>query len=229
MPNAVYTLIAQSLAEHLPKHSAAALLEEALRERGFSPEEVTATQMATVLSGPLALRLADLPQGRAALQHLRETSLSMASAPADAPPTGDTSAEGLPDADDFEFEDPEYAAAPTRRFYLLDTLAGQEELIRDLGRLAGVHGVLVTRESGEILQARALRDASQLGSVIAATATLFRRRGLRLLSADLGNQTVCMRPAHGYCVTVVAGPNVNTGRLLAELQQAELRLSPDGP
>ena len=55
--------------------------------------------------------------------------------------------------------------------------------------------------------------------MVAAAALLFRQRSLRLLAADLGGRTVCMRPLGAYCVAVVAGAGVNTGRLLAELGQ----------
>lgn len=124
-------------------------------------------------------------------------------------------------ADDFEFDDPEYAAAPSTRHYALSGEAGQDALIRDLGRMQGVLGVMVTRESGEVLRVGALRDVTQLGSVIAATGLLLRQRGLKLLAADLGQQTVCMRPLGNYSVAVIAGPQVNVGRLLTELQQLE--------
>ena len=124
-------------------------------------------------------------------------------------------------ADDFEFDDPEYAAAPSTRHYALSGEAGQDALIRDLGRMQGVLGVMVTRENGEVLRVGALRDVTQLGSVIAATGLLLRQRGLKLLAADLGQQTVCMRPLGNYSVAVIAGPQVNVGRLLTELQQLE--------
>ena len=124
-------------------------------------------------------------------------------------------------ADDFEFDDPEYAAAPSTRHYALSGEAGQDALIRDLGRMQGVLGVMVTRENGEVLRVGALRDVTRLGSVVAATSLLLRQRGLKLLAADLGQQTVCMRPLGQYSVAVVAGPQVNVGRLLTELQQLE--------
>lgn len=122
-------------------------------------------------------------------------------------------------ADDFEFDDPEYTVTHSRRHYQLADAADQEALIQDLGRMQGVQGVLVTRQNGEILRVKALRDATHLGSVAAATAMLFRQRGLKLMSADLGGQTICMRPLGEYSVTVMAGPQINIGRLLAELQQ----------
>lgn len=213
MPNAVYILTVQLLTELLPE-SSAALLEKAMREYGLTPENVTTTQMRDVLTRQQADSPQDAEVWRAVSERL------------DTLKEGEVSLEASSfESDDFEFDDPEYSAAPGRPTYLLDAPAGQDALIRDLGRLAGVQGVLVTRENGEILRSKALRDASGLGSVIAATAALFRRQGLRLLSAELGTQTVCMRPAHGYCVAVVAGANVNTGRLLAELERAELRLS----
>lgn len=78
---------------------------------------------------------------------------------------------------------------------------------------------MVSRANGEVLRVKAMRDAKGLSAVIAATAMLFQKRKLSLMSVDLVTQTVCMRPIGGYCVAVVAGPHVNIGRLLAELQQ----------
>lgn len=294
MPNAVYTMTLQALAQSVSGRGAEALLTAALRERNLSPDDVTSAQMQAVLTGPLIHRLSTILTPERARMELEvlvqrlendypkaptlftdigafsnwdqaeptvtewtgtgdfsteqagkpawadDVAPAAESAPLEASPVEASAVEADPvptrqaapqtfgtstaeaddfGADDFEFDDPEYAAPLQGRQYALERGEEQDALIRDLGRMQGVLGVVVTRASGEILKVRALRDASRLGSVIAATALLLRQRGLKLLSADLGGQTVCMRPLGEHCVAVIAGPQVNVGRLLAELQQ----------
>lgn len=271
MPNAVYTMTLQTLAQSVSERGAEALLTAALQERNLSPDEVSAAQMQLVLAGPLGHRLSTILTPERARMELGTLAQRLENEYPKAPTlftdigaftnwdqveptvtdwtgTGDFSEEqaGKPEwandptpagqaapvqprlvaaeaddfgDDDFEFDDPEYAAPLQGRQYALTRSEEQDALIRDLGRMQGVLGVVVTRANGEILKVRALRDASRLGSVIAATAMLLRQSGLKLLSADLGGQTVCMRPLGDHCVAVIAGPQVNVGRLLAELQQ----------
>lgn len=245
MTNAVYTPIVRALSGIVSERAAETMLRAALREQGLSPEAVTAAEMQRVLSGPLLVRLSGLlPEarartelgrmaGRLQAQDPRAATLFGAAAPAAAwdeaasgtlwTEVGWTEVGGAEpadlSADDFEFDDPEYAAPLSERRYLLDSAAGQEALVRDLARMPGVQGVLVCRASGEVLHERALQGSVSLGSVVAAAALLFRQRSLRLLAADLGGRTVCVRPLGAYCVAVVAGTGVNTGRLLAELGQ----------
>lgn len=271
MPNAVYTMTLQTLAQNVSERGAEALLTAALQERNLSPDEVSAAQMQLVLAGPLGHRLSTILTPERARMELGTLAQRLENEYPKAPTlftdigaftnwdqveptvtdwtgTGDFSEEqaGKPEwandptpagqaapvqprlvaaeaddfgDDDFEFDDPEYAAPLQGRQYALTRSEEQDALIRDLGRMQGVLGVVVTRANGEILKVRALRDASRLGSVIAATAMLLRQSGLKLLSADLGGQTVCMRPLGDHCVAVIAGPQVNVGRLLAELQQ----------
>lgn len=122
--------------------------------------------------------------------------------------------------DDFEFDDPEFGGTLAERSFDLSGAGGQEQLIQHLGRMQGVQSVLISRATGEVIREKAMRDSKGLSSVVAATAMLFQKRGLKLMSADLGGQTICMRPLPGgYCVAVVAGQQVNIGRLLAEMQQ----------
>ena len=64
-------------------------------------------------------------------------------------------------------------------------------------------------------------DVENVDRINAVEMLLLRQRGLKLLAADLGQQTVCMRPLGNYSVAVIAGPQVNVGRLLTELQQLE--------
>ncbi|GAA5514355.1 hypothetical protein Dcar01_03110 [Deinococcus carri] len=234
MTNAVYTLIVRALSGIVSERAAETLLRAALREQGLTPEGVNAAEMQRVLSGPLLARLSGvLPQARARAE-LRAMSMQLQQQYPKAPTLfitaplaawdeagGDTRWQDEPQfsADDFEFDDPEYTAAPALRHYALDSASGQEALIQDLGRMQGVQGVMVCRASGEVLRQRALAGATNLSSVIAATALLFQKRSLNLMSVDMGTQTICMRPLGAYCVAVVAGPQVNIGRLLAELQQ----------
>lgn len=241
MTNAVYTLIVRALSGIVSERAAETLLRAALREQGLTPENVNAAEMQGVLFGPLLTRLSGVlpPQrARAELQQLSgrlqtqypKAPTLFAGAPIAAWDAGETRLD-WPDAlgsdalefsaDDFEFDDPTYAAASGPRRYALDSAAGQQALIQDLGRLPGVQGILVCRSSGEVLCERALSGGANLSGVIAATALLFQKRALNLMSADMGGQTVCMRPLGAYCVAVVAGPQVNIGRLLAELGQLQ--------
>lgn len=239
MTNAVYSLTLRALSGIVSERAAQTLLRAALREQGLTPEGVGAQEMQRVLSGPLLTRLSGVLPPARARSELRSVAGQLQAQYPKAPTLfpagpaaawdedtgathwGDGPAEDAPDlsADDFEFDDPDYLTAPTERLYTLDSAAGQEALIQDLARMPGVQGVLVCRPSGEVLRERALAGGANLGGVIAATALLFQKRSLRLMSADMGGRTVCMRPLGGYCVAVVAGPGVNIGRLLAELGQ----------
>ncbi len=126
-------------------------------------------------------------------------------------------------ADDFEFSDPEYGhLQASSKSYALESKAGQDALLYELARHAGVQTVVLCNTNGQVLSVRAPQGAPQLGSVVAATAMLFRQRELRLLSADLGNATVCMRVVGPYCVALLARGGINVGRLLGELQQIEV-------
>lgn len=124
--------------------------------------------------------------------------------------------------DDFEFDDPELGGTLSKQVFNLSDANGQEALIQHLGRMQGVQGIMISRPSGEVLREKAVRDSRSLSSVMAATAMLFGKRGLRLMSVDLGTQTVCMTPLGSYLVAVVAGSQVNIGRLLAEMEQLEV-------
>ncbi|AWN22125.1 hypothetical protein DKM44_01775 [Deinococcus irradiatisoli] len=126
-------------------------------------------------------------------------------------------------AEDFEFSDPEYGhLQAASKAYALSTPQGQDALLYELARHAGVQTVVLCNTAGQVLSVRAPQGAPQLGSVVAATALLFRQRELKLLSVDLGNATVCMRVVGEYCVALLARGNVNVGRLLTELQQIEV-------
>ncbi|WP_261664518.1 roadblock/LC7 domain-containing protein [Deinococcus sp. Marseille-Q6407] len=123
--------------------------------------------------------------------------------------------------DEFEFEDPEYLAAPAARSYDLSSAADQNSLIAELGRVGGVQSVMICRQNGEVVQARSLKDLTALGSVVAATVLLLRGHALRLMSAQVGGTVVCVRPLGDYAVAVLADPEVNVGRLLGELSQLQ--------
>ncbi len=251
MPNPLYTLVVQSLAGAVSERAANTLLQSALRDAGFSPEEVGAPQMQQVLSGPLLRRLSGvLPPEQASrelqalgarlgAQPVRQPlevqgarSLETRNPPAEPSLFADqddregvgnpTDAEAGLEADDFEFDDPDYSAFQgERRSYRLESASGQEALLSDLARQPGVQGVVLCSSDGRVLRARAPRGEAQLGSIVAATALLFRRRSLKILCADLGQLKVCMRPLGGYCVAVLASGSVNIGRLITELQQLQ--------
>ena len=123
------------------------------------------------------------------------------------------------DADDFEFDDPQ---EPNRvqlpvREYALSLPAGQDRLLTDLARFDGVQGVVLCDANGKVLRARVARGADALGAVMAATAALLKQRRWRILCADLGAQTVCIKPVGQHYVALLTGNNTNLGRLIAEL------------
>ncbi|SMB95881.1 roadblock/LC7 domain-containing protein [Deinococcus hopiensis] len=222
--NAVYSLIVRALSGIVSERAAETMLRAALGEQGLTPEGVNAQDMQRVLSGPLLARVSNVLPPARARSELRGLAARLQAQYPKAPtlflePAAAWEDPGDLSADDFEFDDPEYTSVPTERRYALGSPDGQQALIQDLGRIQGVQGILVCRANGEVLREKALSGVGNLGSVIAATAMLFQKRALTLMSADMGQQTVCMRPVGSYCVAVVAGPGVNIGRLLSELQQ----------
>lgn len=122
--------------------------------------------------------------------------------------------------DDFEFDEPQTTKTSQRTFQL-SSAAGQEQLIQYLGRMQGVQGIMISGQKGEVLREKAVRESKSLSGVMAASVMLF-GKGLKLISVSCGQQTICMRPLAGYYITVVAGPQVNIGRLLAEIGQLEV-------
>ncbi|WP_309571454.1 roadblock/LC7 domain-containing protein [Deinococcus sp.] len=236
MTNAVYTMIVRALGRLVSDRAAESMLRTALRDLRLSPDTVTGADMQRVLSGPLLSRLSTVLPHERARQELLGLSRQLESTDVKAPtlftqPGPSASWEEHSDAtatswdqldldvDDFEFDDPDSALTSTGQSYDLDSPLGQEELLQNLGRLSGVQGVMVCRANGEVLRVRAIREAAGLGSVVAASAMLFQQRSLRLLSAELGGRTVCVRPLGAYCVAVIVNSQSNVGRLLVELQQ----------
>lgn len=131
-------------------------------------------------------------------------------------------------ADDFELDDLELHApgpdgpgapartAPFRAVQLRET-NGQDALLSDLAKLGSVRGVVLCDAAGKVVRARSQTGADALGAMMAATAALFRGRPWHILCVDLGAQTVCVRPLGNHFVALLAGSNVNLGRLIAEL------------
>lgn len=241
MTNSVYNMIAQALASSVSARAAETMLQAAMKEAGLTPDGVTPADMQALLNGPLLTRLsAALPPTRAREEVMlisRQLQRAYPKAPTLFTDIGSLAAwddtiispinpvhDGFElSEDDFEFDDPDFGGTLAQRSFDLESEVGRDELIQHLGRMQGVQSVMISRGSGEVLKFRAMRDPKGLSSVMAATAMLFQKRHLKLMSADLGNQTVCMRPLGPYSVAVVAGPQVNIGRLLAELQQVEAR------
>ncbi|GGS00761.1 roadblock/LC7 domain-containing protein [Deinococcus sedimenti] len=237
MTNAVYTMTVRALAGVVSERAAETMVRSVLREQNLLPETVSAQEMQRLLSGPLLSRLSAVMPAARARRELLSLSGQMAEKYPKAPTlfiesgphatwddpqdTGGWDDLGL-GADDFEFDDPEFATGLTGRSYDLATTLDQDTLIQTLGRLAGVQGVMVCRANGEVLRVRAVKDANGLAGVVAASAMLFQKRALRLLSADLGGQTVCVCPLGEYCVAVIANSQANVGRLLVELQQIKV-------
>ncbi|WP_412027427.1 roadblock/LC7 domain-containing protein [Deinococcus yunweiensis] len=238
MTNAVYIMIVRALERLVSERAAESMLRTALRDLKLSPDTVSGADMQRVLSGPLLTRLSTvLPHARAQ-QELISLSRQLEATDVKAPtlftqPGPSASWEdhthtdvtatswtqmGL-DVDDFEFEDPDSALNSGAQSYDLNSPLGQEELMQNLGRLSGVQGVMVCRANGEVLRVRAIRDPAGVGAVVAASVLLFQQRTLRLMSAELGGKTVCVRPLGAYCVAVIVNSQSNVGRLLVELQQ----------
>lgn len=119
--------------------------------------------------------------------------------------------------DEFELDDPEYLDVSQSRSFDFGDAADQTALIRLLGRVSGVRSVMICRRNGEVVQARSVSDLTKLGSVVAAAVMLLRGQALRLLSAQVGGQIVCVRPLGDYAIAVLADSDVNIGRLLTEL------------
>ncbi len=238
MPTPVYTLVINALSSSVSERAADTMLRAALKDAQLGPDSVTAQEMQSVLSGPLLRRLTTvLPQAQATLD-LRLLSRKVAEQnpraltlfrDPEGPLQWDTVSDELIEdqqagtaleADDFEFDDPDFSAfAGEQRRYDLSTPAGQEELLSDLARQPGVQGVVICDQGGQVLRSRANKGEKALSSIVAATVMLFRNRSLKILCADLGQVKVCMRPLGEYCVAVLAGEQVNIGRVITELQQ----------
>ncbi|GAA5437122.1 roadblock/LC7 domain-containing protein [Deinococcus aquaticus] len=235
MTNAVYTMTVRALSGVVSERAAETMLRAVLREQNIAPDTVSAQEMQQLISGSLLDRLSSVMPSAQARRELQSLSGQLESKYPKAPTlftqnvplaTWDDAEGGttvwndlMLSADDFEFEDPEYGGMLEGRAYDLSTTLDQDALIQLLGKLSGVQGVMVCRSSGEVLRSRSVKDPAGLGSVVAASAMLFQKRALRLMSADLGGQTVCMCPLGAYCVAVVANSQANVGRLLVELQQ----------
>lgn len=243
MSNAVYTMVIAALAQVVSDRAAEHMLRGALDEAGLAPETVSAQAMQEVLAGSLLGKLSSVMPPARARQTLRALSFQLYShypkaptlfgAEDEAASGWDTSALTQPasgetlnesdfewDADDFEFDDPEEEGLRTTialRHYALDTASGQEALLADLARQRGVIGVVICDRQGQLLRARASRGAQQLGEVVAASARLLGERRWRVLCAELGAQTVCIRPLGGHFVALLASGSSNLGRLIAEL------------
>ncbi|RJF72252.1 roadblock/LC7 domain-containing protein [Deinococcus cavernae] len=239
MTNPVYNLIAQALTGSVSSRAAETMLQAAMKEAGLSADSVTPADMQDLLNGPLLTRLsAALPPQRAREEVTlisRQLERKYPKAPTLFTDVGslaawdDTMISPINPAhdgfelseDDFEFDDPDFGGTLEQRAFDLNSEKGQEELIQHLGRMQGVQSVMISSRAGQVLKFKAMRDPKGLSSVMTATALLFQKRQLKLMSVDLGAQTVCMRPLGPYSVAVVAGAQVNVGRLLAELQQVE--------
>lgn len=124
------------------------------------------------------------------------------------------------DVDEFEFDDPDEGGARVTippRFYDLASAAGQDSLLSDLARFDGVQGVVLCDEQGRVVRSRISRGAEALGTVMAATARALGQRPWRILCADLGTQTVYVRPLGRHVVALLTASNTNVGRLIGEL------------
>lgn len=123
------------------------------------------------------------------------------------------------DLDEFEFDDPDDATRVTipPRFYDLSSASGQDTLLSDLARFDGVQGVVLCDAQGQVVRSRVSRGAEALGTVMAATSRALGQRPWRILCADLGTQTVYVRPLGRHVVALLTASNTNVGRVIGEL------------
>jgi hypothetical protein len=240
MPTPVYTLVVNALSRSVSERAADTMLRAALKDASVAPDSVTAQEMQTVLFGPLLRRLTSVLPPVQATRDLRTLSRQITEHHPKAltlfvDPEGPLHWNSLNDqqagdssetapvvlgADDFEYDDPDFSAFQGEaRQYDLSTGAGQEALLANLARQPGVQGVVICDQSGQVLLSRANKGEKALSSIVAATVMLFRHKSLSILCADLGQVKVCMRPLGAYCVAVLAGEQVNIGRVISELQQ----------
>jgi hypothetical protein len=241
MPTPVYTQVVNALSRSVSERAADTMLRAALKDASVAPDSVTAQEMQTVLFGPLLRRLTSVLPPVQATRDLRTLSRQITEHHPRAltlfvDPEGPLNWNSLNDqqvsdvgelntpvvlgADDFEYDDPDFSAFQGEvRQYDLSTPAGQEALLANLARQPGVQGVVICDQNGQVLLSRANKGEKALSSIVAATVMLFRQKSLSILCADLGQVKVCMRPLGAYCVAVLAGEQVNIGRVISELQQ----------
>lgn len=250
MTNAVYDMIVQSLSQKMSKIAAETMLQAVLKEKGLTGDSVSVSQMQEMLEGPLLGRLTAVwppEQARAEAESLlgrlrsefpkAPTLFTDVGAiwddnnPDNPPEQTQAQASSQPQSwqepfefeeDDFEFDDPEYQAVRSAKQYNLSQSSDQESLIQELGRMQGIISIMITRDDGEMLQFKATREPTNIKDIISSVEYLFRKR-LKLMSFDLDKQVICLRPLGEYYVAVVAGTQANIGRLLAELQQLEIK------
>lgn len=248
MTNPVYDMIAQTLSQKVSHTAAKTILHAVLKEQGLTAENVSVSEMQELLQGPLLGRLTAVLPPEQAREQVDELVQRLKNEFPKAPTlftevgaiweTGDNGEPSPPAMatstpqtwedpfefaeDDFEFDDPEYQTAVENRVYDLNDTGDQERVIQDLGRMQGILGIMVTTHNGQLLQAKAIQEPSQLGNVIETIHNIFDHR-LKLMSLDLEHQVVCLRMLNNFCIAIIANSNVNTGLLLAELRQIDIQ------
>lgn len=201
---ALYSQLHRALLSELGPGEAEALLAGALRKLHLQPGTLGPAQL------PALLRELQPALGERALW----PQLTALGAPAPGPDDFG--------GDDFEFEDPEHAVfASDARVYDLGDAAEQDRLLVDLARNEGVLGALLCDARGQPLRMRLPRGGEEIARVAAVTAQML-KSPWRLLTMQLGNQHLSVRPLGGHMVAVVS-EGANLGRILAELQLIRAR------
>lgn len=205
---ALYSRLHRALLSEFSAGEAEALLAGALRKLGIERDTLGPAQAPALLE-TLRPALGDLP--------LWPQLTALAVPGTDLPGTGDPAAGEDFGGDDFEFEDPEHAVfASDVRVYDLADAAEQDRLLVDLARNEGVLGALLCDARGQPLRMRLPRGGEEIARVAAVTAQML-KRPWRLLTMQLGEQHLSVRPLGEHMVAVVS-EGANLGRLLAELQ-----------
>lgn len=119
------------------------------------------------------------------------------------------------DLDDFLLDDPEDTGGG--KAYALSQTSGQDELLSDLARFEGVVGVVVCDLDGKVVRSRVPRGSDTLARLVASLPALTASRPTRLICADLGAHTVCVKTLDVHLVGVLTSGNTNLGRLIVEL------------
>ncbi|PYE55696.1 roadblock/LC7 domain-containing protein [Deinococcus yavapaiensis] len=156
----------------------------------------------------------------ATLQSASSAPMSSAPVEASATPTPATSDDEVDeefefDLDDFLLDDPEDAGGG--KSYVLSHPSGQDELLSDLARFEGVVGVVVCDHTGKVVRSRVPRGSDTLARLVAHLPVITADRPTRLICADLGAHTVCVKTLDVHLVGVLASGSTNLGRLIVEL------------
>ena len=107
-----------------------------------------------------------------------------------------------------------------RKALTFETPEAQENLLTRFALEEGVTGVLLSKRDGAVLLARlSSGSAAHLAGVVAATTMLLaKRHPFQVFYTNLGSVVAFIAPLEQQLLTVLAGPDVNVGRVFTELE-----------